>query len=139
MLENDTKSLIAELELSMRSFIRDYRKELNEVLGDGFTSSEFSFLRAIHENNCQNVTRLATLLNVSNSHATSVMDRLEAKGLLTRTRSEKDRRVVVFMLTEEGEKIFNSLDKRREAYMEERFNKLSHEEIKELIRIFKSL
>lgn len=128
-----------ELEKVMRSFIRDFRKELNDLMGQDFTSSEFSFLRAISENQNQNVSTLATTLGVSNSHATSIMDRLAEKNLITRTRSEKDRRVVVFRLTDEGEEIFKSLDEKREAYMQERFDSLSRDEIKELLRIFSKL
>ena len=139
MQDNETKHLIAELELVMRSFIRDFKKELNEILGEGFTSSEFSFLRAMYDSNCQNVSSLASMLNVSNSHATSVMDRLVDKGLITRGRSEQDRRVVIFTLTETGTEIFKSLNDKRETYMEERFSKLSSSEIKELIRIFNRL
>jgi len=130
---------IMELEKVMRSFIRDFRKELNDLMGQDFTSSEFSFLRAISENQNQNVSTLATTLGVSNSHATSIMDRLAEKNLITRTRSEKDRRVVVFRLTDEGEEIFKSLDEKREAYMQERFDSLSRDEIKELLRIFSKL
>jgi len=136
--QNKMKDIV-ELEHVMRSFIRDFRKELNEMLGEDFTSSEFSFLRAISENQSQNVSSLASTLGVSNSHATSVMDRLADKNLITRTRSEKDRRVVVFKLTDEGEEVFNSLDQKREAYMKERFDTLSKDEIKELLRIFKKL
>lgn len=139
MVDQNKMKDIVELEHVMRSFIRDFRKELNEMLGEDFTSSEFSFLRAISENQSQNVSSLASTLGVSNSHATSVMDRLAEKNLITRTRSDKDRRVVVFKLTNEGEKVFNSLDQKREAYMKERFDTLSKDEIKELLRIFKKL
>jgi len=139
LADQDKMKEIRELEHVMRSFIRDFRKELNDLLGEDFTSSEFSFLRAISENQNQNVSSLASALGVSNSHATSMMDRLVEKELIIRTRSEKDRRVVVFQLTDEGENIFNSLDTKREAYMQQRFDSLTKEEIRELLRIFNKL
>ncbi|MCP3031757.1 MarR family transcriptional regulator [Halobacillus sp. A1] len=139
MSNQEKMSLITELESTMRSFIREYRREFNELLGEGFTGSEFAFLRAIHENSEQNVSRLAAALNVSNSHATTIMDRLADKGLITRTRSEHDRRVVIFELTEHGEEVFFVLNEKRTQYMQERFEKLSISEIEELIRIFNIL
>ncbi|MCP3029397.1 MarR family winged helix-turn-helix transcriptional regulator [Halobacillus sp. A5] len=139
MADQEKMTLITELEGVMRQFIKEFRKELNDLLGEGFTSSEFAFLRAIRENSHQNVSCLASVLNVSNSHATSIMDRLEEKGLMTRTRSKQDRRVVVFQLTSYGESIFEELHDKRAAYMQERFEKLTKRELEDLIRIFHNL
>ncbi|GGF34461.1 putative HTH-type transcriptional regulator YpoP [Halobacillus andaensis] len=136
MNDQEKIALITELEGTMRHFIKEFRRQLNEQLGEGFTSSEFAFLRAIHENSEQNVSCLASTLNVSNSHATSIMDRLEEKELITRTRSKQDRRVVVFQLTTRGEHIFEELHEKRTVYMQERFKKLSKKDLQELIRIF---
>ncbi|UOQ91608.1 MarR family transcriptional regulator [Halobacillus shinanisalinarum] len=139
MQDQEKSLLISNLEATMRRFVRGFRRELNDQLGEGFTSSELSFLRTIKEKKCHNVSSLASTLNVSNSHATSVMDRLVEKSLIVRTRSKKDRRVVVFMLTEEGERMYQTLDQKRESYMQQRFERLSKEEIQELIRIFNLL
>ncbi|KHE68739.1 MarR family winged helix-turn-helix transcriptional regulator [Halobacillus sp. BBL2006] len=132
-------TLISELEEIMRFFIKEFRRDLNDRLGEEFTGSEFAFLRAIRENSNQNVSSLASTLNVSNSHATSIMDRLTEKNLMVRNRSEKDRRVVVFELTEEGERIFHQLNDKRTDYLNQRFQKLSVEELNELIRVFNKL
>ena len=41
---------------------------------------------------------------------TRLLDRLEARGLLTRTRDQKDRRVVTARLTAEGQGLLEALD-----------------------------
>jgi DNA-binding MarR family transcriptional regulator len=41
---------------------------------------------------------------------TRLLDRLEARGLVTRTRDQKDRRVVVARITPEGERLLEALD-----------------------------
>jgi MarR family transcriptional regulator, organic hydroperoxide resistance regulator len=41
---------------------------------------------------------------------TRLLDRLEARGLVTRTRDQKDRRVVVARITPEGERLLEGLD-----------------------------
>ncbi|WP_181347487.1 MarR family winged helix-turn-helix transcriptional regulator [Thalassobacillus sp. CUG 92003] len=139
MQDNEKVKLISELEGSMRSFIRGFRRDLNDMLGDGFTSSEYSFLRAIKESNTQNISTLASLLGVSNSHATSVTDRLVDKQLVTRKRSDKDRRVVVLDLTPEGEETYQKLETRRTEFIRNRFEHLTKEELQELIRIFNTI
>jgi MarR family transcriptional regulator, organic hydroperoxide resistance regulator len=41
---------------------------------------------------------------------TRLLDRLEARGLLTRTRDQKDRRVVTARITSEGQRLLEALD-----------------------------
>jgi DNA-binding MarR family transcriptional regulator len=38
------------------------------------------------------------------------LDRLEARGLLTRTRDQKDRRVITARITPEGQRLLEELD-----------------------------
>ncbi|MYL34509.1 MarR family transcriptional regulator [Pontibacillus yanchengensis] len=138
-MDQEKMKLISELEVTMRMFIRDFRKEMNEQLGDGFTSSDVAFLRIINESSNQNVSTLASTLNVSKSHATSVTDRLVEKELITRERSTSDRRVIVLALTDKGSEVLTHLEGIREKYMQKRFEPLSKEDLKELIRIYSLL
>src|SRR6266566_7863061 len=41
---------------------------------------------------------------------TRLLDRLEARGLLTRTRDQKDRRVITARITSEGRRLLEALD-----------------------------
>jgi DNA-binding MarR family transcriptional regulator len=41
---------------------------------------------------------------------TRLLDRLEARGLLTRTRDQKDRRVITARITSEGQRLLEALD-----------------------------
>jgi DNA-binding MarR family transcriptional regulator len=41
---------------------------------------------------------------------TRLLDRLEARGLLTRTRDQKDRRVITARITPEGQRLLEALD-----------------------------
>jgi DNA-binding MarR family transcriptional regulator len=42
---------------------------------------------------------------------TRLLDRLEARGLLTRRRGEKDRRIVTARLSSEGQRLLQGLDR----------------------------
>ncbi len=49
------------------------------------------------------MNRLAELLDVSQASATGIVDRMEQRGLVTRERDEDDRRVVLVVLSPQGE------------------------------------
>ncbi|WP_173930977.1 MarR family transcriptional regulator [Chelativorans sp. Marseille-P2723] len=51
---------------------------------------------------------IATKAGVGQATATSLVDKLEARGLVTRTRSEKDRRVVWVAATESGHEMLEA-------------------------------
>jgi DNA-binding MarR family transcriptional regulator len=52
---------------------------------------------------------LSRCLGVETSSMTRMLDRLEGKGLLTRKRSEDDRRVIFLELTEEGQRLVSEV------------------------------
>lgn len=54
---------------------------------------------------CDTVAALSRELELDPGAMTRALDRLEAKGLVTRERSKEDRRVVHLLLTDEGSKI----------------------------------
>jgi DNA-binding MarR family transcriptional regulator len=68
----------------------------------GLTSVQWAPLMMIARGGHPTAASLARDLNTDTGAMTRMLDRLEAKGLLTRRRSETDRRVVELALTELG-------------------------------------
>ena len=68
----------------------------------GLTSVQWAPLMIISRGGSPTAASLARDLNTDTGAMTRMLDRLEAKGLLTRHRSETDRRVVELALTELG-------------------------------------
>ncbi len=56
------------------------------------------------------MSRLADVLNVSDSNATGLVDRMEERGFIERDRVPTDRRVVVVRVTAAGEKLLDEVD-----------------------------
>lgn len=56
------------------------------------------------------MSRLADVLNVSDSNATGLVDRIEERGFIQRDRVPTDRRVVLIRVTEAGEKLLREVD-----------------------------
>ena len=68
-------------------------------------SAEESVGYLIRQTMSATAASLARDLNTDTGAMTRMLDRLEAKGLLTRSRSVQDRRVVVLTLTDQGREL----------------------------------
>jgi DNA-binding MarR family transcriptional regulator len=69
----------------------------------GLSATQFMTLNSIPETaSGMTLSELAHRLNLSPATVAKTIDSLEARGLLTRTRSSRDRRQVLLTLTEEG-------------------------------------
>lgn len=68
----------------------------------GLTGSQLWVLKMLEETSTMKVSDLAHRMYLHPATMVGLLDRLEAKNLIKRTRSEKDRRVVHISLTEQG-------------------------------------
>lgn len=75
------------------------------------------------------VTDIANHLEITLSAVTSLVDKLCTSELVTRIRSEEDRRVVYMKLTEKGEKLLEQIDVNKNRLFEKVFSNLDTEEI----------
>lgn len=66
---------------------------------------------------------------------TRLLDRLEKRGLVTRGRSESDRRVVTASITEEGTKLVNQLDDPMTAMHGSQLGHMRKKEMKKLVNL----
>ncbi len=85
------------------------------------------------------MSELSRMLLVSNGNATTVVDRLEADGLVRRTPSETDRRTVFVALTAEGLASFEGLATEHEAQVNGLFSGLTDADIDTLTDILKRM
>jgi DNA-binding MarR family transcriptional regulator len=85
------------------------------------------------------MSELSRMLLVSNGNATTVVDRLEADGLVRRTPSETDRRTVHVALTPEGLAQFEGLAAEHEAEVSRLFAGLSEADLDVLTDVLKRM
>lgn len=83
------------------------------------------------------MSELSRLLLVSNGNATTVVDRLEADGLVRRSPSAQDRRTVFVALTTEGLRVFEGLAAEHEAEVDRIFSGLTEADLDILTDILK--
>jgi DNA-binding MarR family transcriptional regulator len=87
--------------------VRRMRGRENRVHGE-LSDAQYGLLLNLVEHDALPTSELATLANLSPATATGMLDGLVAAGLVSRTRSERDRRVVLTALTEHGRGLVNA-------------------------------
>lgn len=74
------------------------------------TSVQYAALTAIRENPGIDATRLCAIIAFDRSTIGDVLERIEAKGWISRTPSEADRRARILNLTDAGEALLGEVE-----------------------------
>jgi DNA-binding MarR family transcriptional regulator len=127
---------IFHLEKLLRTVFRKMRQEVNSILGSEVSSNEFSVLKILWLSGSQKASDISKELNVSASHITTVTDSLAKKEYITRTRSDRDRRVVELVLTDTGRNLVQTLEEKKSVYLQSKFDKFSEDELRLFITLF---
>ncbi|PEZ02794.1 MarR family transcriptional regulator [Bacillus sp. AFS018417] len=130
------EALILDLSISFRKMIRLLQNDINELFSEHMPWNEFSVLRALYWKSPQMASQIASEVNVTSSHITAVTDRLVRKGLVTRKRSDSDRRIVYLEITDTGKDVAEKLENVRKEYYREKFQDWSDQEIEMVLELF---
>lgn len=79
------------------------QKKINKDFG--LTSPQLLLMREIKSSENVTIRQLSNNTNMSQATATSILDRLEKRGLITRQRDQQDKRKVHALLTTEGNQL----------------------------------
>jgi DNA-binding MarR family transcriptional regulator len=80
------------------------------VLRLGISMAQLHILYTLQRTGEMPMSRLADILNVSLSNATGLIDRIEERGFVERTRVAEDRRIVLIRVTESGSRALEEID-----------------------------
>jgi len=97
---------ISEVMQSLRRIfkaIQDYSHEVSEKFG--ITGPQLWAIKTISQNESLSLSDLGKRMYLHPSTITGVIDRLEKKGYVTRSRDQVDRRVIYVQLTAEGKRL----------------------------------
>jgi len=107
--------VIDELHRALREMLSAERRlrSRDKVTVDGLTVAQIRALMALKRKPEVTVGDLARVADVTPATMTATLDQLDSAGVVVRTRSEHDRRVVMVSLTERGQAL---VAKRRRAW-----------------------
>lgn len=122
--------------LTLFRYLRRYSRQIHE---SGQSGRQLSTLRHLYDTGPQTMGAVSTYLYIGESSTTELVSKLEAAGLVERTRSRSDNRVVEVALTEAGRKLAGSIELGGIPLLRERMKRLSHHEIVEIGAAFRKL
>lgn len=126
--------LVGDFEEVMSRFQRVMqRKSVNHSLG--LTASQGFILRYLSKTENVKASDIARISGLSPGAVTQVCDELVREGLVTRTRSETDRRVVHIRITDQGRALVDKMKEIRREELKTIFTKLGSEDTKNFVRI----
>jgi DNA-binding MarR family transcriptional regulator len=119
-------TVASELRPIVLRLARGLRKETEQV---GITARQATLLWLIKRSPGLSLAELAAEEDISPPALSGHVDRLEAAGLVERTRSETDRRRVGLRLTAAGEQLLRRVRARRTTWLAARARALEPEEL----------
>ena len=104
---------------------------------EGLPFSRFVILRLLVFRGPATSKALAGAMGVTTANMPGLIDRLEADGLVTRTRNRKDRREILVEVTAKGRKVFLRLRDTAVAELMGAFEGWSEEELRAFVEALK--
>ncbi|MDD5206339.1 MAG: MarR family transcriptional regulator [Desulfobacterales bacterium] len=136
----DSSDRIREVVQLMRKIMQGdelYTKELNKEYM--VSAPQLSCVLALYEHGPLPPSQLARHIMVNSSTVTGIIDRLEQKGYVERTRTSPDRRVITLTLTEKGKDLARVAPPPFQKKIMEGLKKLSGSELEQVVQSLTTL
>jgi DNA-binding MarR family transcriptional regulator len=130
------KELIDDVLVSLRRILRAtsiHSRKLGRSVG--LTAPQLLVLRTTQERAAPTASELAHAVSLSQATITTILTQLEKRGLLTRQRSDVDRRRVHVSLTDEGRRVLAAAPKPLQDSFAARFEALERWEQHQLVAV----
>jgi len=114
-----------------------YTKELEKEYH--VSAPQLSCLLALSEQGPLPPSQIARYIMVNSSTITGIIDRLEQKGFVLRSRTSPDRRVITISLTEKGIELVRTAPPPLQKKIVEGLRKLPPPEVDEIVRVLRKL
>lgn len=121
--------LIVDTEKGLRMNYRAIKKDVRSMFTTYLTRNEFFILKSLCTSSPQIASALSNEFQFSASMITALADELTKKGLISRERSELDRRVVELRATEDGIELYEKLEAMKMEYLSDVFADFSDAEL----------
>ena len=133
MKETNSQQIVGLLMQLSDKIEKSYVKKAIDRNVEDITLGEARTMLAIDKEGYKTMKQVANAVAVAPNAATSVMDRLVAKGLVERKPGETDRRLCLVRLTEKGLKVHSKVEKTIKDETKDFFHYLDEDETSSLL------
>lgn len=135
-LKSDLDAIVETL-LYLYTEARRLTKEI--AARHGLTGPQLTVVKMLEALGDLPLSRLSEKIRAQNSTVTGIVDRMEREGLVVRTRSVSDRRVVHIQLTDKGQGLAGEVKVEPMVVLHEALEVLTPEETRTLLHILKKV
>lgn len=133
-----TNNLETEVLVALRQIVRAIDQYSNKLGKEfGLTTPQLLVLQTVADTTEQPIRAISAEVSLSQATVTSIVDRLERRGLLERQRSGTDRRKVFLVITEAGSNLLAKAPKPLQENFLHRFECLREWEQQQLVFVLK--
>ncbi len=130
----NTLSLVDTLPSQLRLTVMRLARRLRQEAGADITLSQLSALATVERHGPVSLKDLADVERITPPSMTRISTGLEERGLVVRTADAADRRVARLAITDSGRVLLQMTRSRRDAYLAERLQALTADEVAALDR-----
>lgn len=116
-----------------------YRKAEENISPLDISVPEYRMMTFLQENGPTPMAKLASSVDVSQGWITSMVDRLERNGLVCRTRSEEDRRIIKIEVLQKGLEAIRAAREKHLEFVRRTLGKFTREEQEQLSMLLQKL
>jgi DNA-binding MarR family transcriptional regulator len=127
---------LRELVMAYQGFERYSAPDVKSM---GLTMTQFDVIATLGNQLPMSCKDLGEKTLVSKGTLTGVLERLEAKGLLIKKSNPEDARSQMIGLSLKGQQLFDTVFPRHIKHLERAFDKLSSQELSEVVQSLKAL
>lgn len=121
----------------LRQIIHATDKQSRNMVGKiGITGPQYALLCAIRDLGEVTTRQLSNHISLTQATVTTILDRLQTRGLIERYRNEKDRRIVHSRLSGDSEELLKQAPKLMQVKFSEQFDALDKAQQKEIFESF---
>jgi DNA-binding MarR family transcriptional regulator len=132
--------LLVQMQSSMETLLMKLRQEAQHMNGpENLAAGQIFLLFKLRQKGICNASDVAKLIGISSGAVTGMTDKLVSMGLIQRERSETDRRVVLFTITDKGKETIQRIRDQRFNRLTELFRQISNNELETTINVFNKI
>lgn len=133
MSKQSLKALVVHLKANQ--FIKDAIRK--DMLKHGLSMSEFMVLEVLYHKGPQTIQFIAKKVLLTSGTMTYVINQLEKKNKIIRSKSNKDLRISKISLSEKGKQLMDEVFGQHEKMIEDMFSPLSAKQLEQWIELNK--
>jgi len=128
-----------QLPRKILDLLQEARKNFERLLRRAFeqyqlTIPQIAVIILLNEHKEMSITDISQKMGLSKSTVSGIIDRMERIGIITRKRSEHDRRIVTAILTEQFQRHGLELEQNFDRLICEVFNTVSEQTLLEIVK-----